>query len=252
MSTIPTAQALIGARLPELTFRFRAGPKWLDRTTSDLFGGKRVVAFALPGAFTPTCSSSHVPRFDELADEFAARGIDDLVVISVNDPFVMEAWEAEQGTTRVTYLPDGNGALTDALGMLVDKSDLAFGKRSWRYAMVVDDGVVEQAFVEQPGPGDPYAVSDADSVLAWLDEAAAPLDIVMIARDGCGYCARAKRMLDEAGLPFEEVASSPRRLRALSGRATTPLIFVNGRHIGGSDDLGVWLAHRAQGTGLAV
>lgn len=244
MTSIPTAADLTGTRLPELNFRFRAGSAWQDRTTADLFAGKRVVAFALPGAFTPTCSSSHVPRFDELADEFAARGIDDLIVISVNDPFVMDAWRTEQGTTRVTYLPDGNGELTDALGMLVDKSDLAFGKRSWRYAMVVNDGVIEQAFVEQPGPGDPYDVSDADSVLASLDSAATPLDIVLVGRDGCAFCVRAEGMLNEAGLPFESVRSSPRRLRALSGRTTTPQVFINGQHIGGSDDLGEWLANR--------
>ena len=245
MPKIASAADLVGTRLPDLTFRFREGAEWRDRTTADLFAGKQVVAFALPGAFTPTCSSSHVPRYDELADEFAARGIDDLIVIAVNDPFVMEAWEEDQGTSRVTYLPDGNGALTAALGMLVDKSDVAFGSRSWRYALVVNDGVIEQAHIEPNEPGDPFGASDADSVLKALDATASPTDIVIVGREGCVHCVRARRMLDEGNFPYAEIASSPRRLRALSGRSTTPQIFVNGAHIGGADDLGEWLAARA-------
>ncbi len=168
MSRIPAAADLVGTDLPDLTFRFREGMRWVDRTTADLFAGNRVVAFALPGAFTPTCSTKHVPRFDELASEFRDVGIDALIVVSVNDAFVMKAWEADQGTTEVTYLPDGNGALTEALGMLVDKRDLGFGMRSWRYAMVVDDGRVEAAFIEPDVPGDPFGVSDADTVLTAL------------------------------------------------------------------------------------
>jgi peroxiredoxin/glutaredoxin len=244
MPTLPSAADLVGTRLPELTFRFREGAAWRDRTTSELFGGKRVVAFGLPGAFTPTCSSAHVPRYDELADEFTARGVDSLMVISVNDPFVMEAWERDQGTSRVTYLPDGNGALTAALGLLVDKSNLAFGKRSWRYAMVVNDGVIERAFVEPDQAGDPFEVSDADSVLKALDADAAPVDVVLVGREGCSFCVSARSMLAEAGLSFEEIAASPRRLRALTGRTSTPQIFVNGRHIGGSEELAAWLIAR--------
>ncbi|MCO4772884.1 MAG: glutathione peroxidase [Deltaproteobacteria bacterium] len=243
--SIPTASDLEGTVLPALTFRFREGAAWVERTTADVFAGKRVVAFALPGAFTPTCSSSHVPRYDELADAFGAAGIDELVVISVNDPFVMEAWEKDQGTTRVTYLPDGNGELTGALGMLVDKGDLRFGSRSWRYAMVVDDGVVEKAFIEDDVPGDPFDVSDADTVLAWLSPTDAPLDVVLVGRDGCSHCVRAKGLLHDAGIAFEEIASSPRRLKALSGRTSTPQIWVGGDHIGGADELEVWLSARA-------
>lgn len=240
--SIPTTETLQGTRLPDMTFRFREGAAWVDRSTAEIFAGKRVVAFALPGAFTPTCSSSHVPRYDELADEFAAAGIDDVAVISVNDPFVMAAWEQDQGTTRVRYLADGNGELTSALGMLIDKSDVAFGGRSWRYAMVVNDGVVEKAFIEADVPGDPYEVSDADTVLAWLKPDAHPHDVVVVSRPSCGHCVRAKGLLSEAGIPFEEVQSSPRRLLALTGRSTTPQIFIDGDHIGGADELGEWLA----------
>jgi glutathione-dependent peroxiredoxin len=242
--SLPTAADLVGTSLPSLTFRFRDSARWIDRTTEDLFAGKRVVLFGLPGAFTPTCSSNHVPRYDELHADFAAAGVDELIVVSVNDPFVMEAWEKEQGTTHVTYLGDGNGELTEALGLLVDKSDLAFGKRSWRYAMVVNDGVIEQTFIEADVPGDPYQVSDADTVLAWLDASARPQDIAFIGREGCGHCVRARRMLDEAGLRYTEIPASPRLLRAFSGRGTTPQVFVDGQHIGGADELGEWLAAR--------
>lgn len=243
-----TASDLVGTRLPDLTFRFRQGSAWVDRTTAELFGGKRVVAFSLPGAFTPTCSSSHVPRYDELADDFAAAGVDELMVVSVNDPFVMEAWERDQGTTRVTYLPDGNGELTDALGMLVDKSDLRFGARSWRYAMVVQDGVIEQAFVEPVQPGDPFVASDADSVLAALEGSSSP-DIAVVGRPGCSHCVRAYAALDAAGLAYTKIAASPRRLRALTGRASTPQVFVDGRAVGGADELEIWLQERGSLAG---
>ncbi len=166
--SLPTEADLVGTRLPDLTFRLRERGRWASTSTAELFAGKRVVAFGLPGAFTPTCSTRHVPRFDELAPDFAAVGVDDLIVVSVNDAFVMQAWEQDQGTTRVTYLPDGNGDLSRALGLLVDKRDLGFGERSWRYAMVVADGVIERVFVEPDVPGDPFEVSDADSVLGAL------------------------------------------------------------------------------------
>jgi len=159
---------------------------------------------------------------------------------------VMEAWEKAQGTTRVRYLPDGNGELTSALGMIVDKHDLGFGKRSRRYAMVVEDGVVERAFVESEGPGDPFEVSDADSVLGALDPDATPVDVVLVGREGCPHCARARRMLEEVSLPWEEVRSSPRCLRALSGRSTSPQIFVDGLHVGGADDLADYLRGRQE------
>jgi len=127
-----------------------------------------VVVFSLPGAFTPTCSSSHVPRYEELHDELRARGVDDVLCVSVNDAFVMDAWREEQGARRVTFVPDGNGAFTAGMGMLVDKAALGFGQRSWRYSMLVRDGVIEKMFVEPEQPGDPFQVSDADTMLRYL------------------------------------------------------------------------------------
>ncbi|MBE9168205.1 peroxiredoxin [Pleurocapsales cyanobacterium LEGE 06147] len=168
-------------RVPNVVFKTRVrdesvpGPnpyRWQDRTTKEIFGDKRVVLFALPGAFTPTCSSSHLPRYEELYDEFKAQGIDEVICLSVNDAFVMFQWSKQQGAKNVFLLPDGNGEFTRKMGMLVDKSNLGFGMRSWRYAMVVDDGKIEKMFIEPDFddncPTDPFEVSDADTILAYL------------------------------------------------------------------------------------
>lgn len=169
-------------RVPNVVFKTRVrdesipGPnpfRWQDRTTQEIFGGKRVVLFALPGAFTPTCSSTHLPRYEELYDEIKAQGVDEIICLSVNDAFVMFQWGKQLGAQRVFLLPDGNGEFTRKMGMLVDKSNLGFGMRSWRYSMVVDDGKIEKIFIEPADsmdncPIDPFEVSDADTMLAYL------------------------------------------------------------------------------------
>jgi peroxiredoxin len=167
--------------VPEVTFKTRVrdesaeGPnpfRWEDKTTQDIFAGKKVIVFSLPGAFTPTCSSSHLPRYDELYEEFKAQGVDEIICVSVNDAFVMFKWGKELGNQNIFLLPDGNGEFTRKMGMLVDKSNLGFGMRSWRYSMLVNDCKVEKIFVE-PGfsdncESDPFEASDADTMLAYL------------------------------------------------------------------------------------
>lgn len=227
-----------GQAVPDVTFRTRVDGDWRDVSTKDLFGGKRVVVFSLPGAFTPTCSSAHVPRFNELAPAFKRHGIDDILCVSVNDAFVMDAWKQDQHADQVTFVPDGNGEFSRGMGLLVDKQDLGFGPRSWRYAMVVKDGVIEKMFVEPEKPGDPYEVSDADTVLKYVaPDAQPPKEIVVFSRPGCGHCARARKMLEEAALPYVDIEATPQVLLGVSGRRTTPQIFIDGRHIGGADDL---------------
>lgn len=230
-----------GSRVPHVTFKAREGHAWKSVTTADLFAGKRVVVFGLPGAFTPTCSASHVPRYEELHPKFKALGIADVLCVSVNDAFVMNAWQQAEGAPHLTFVPDGNGEFTSGMGLLVDKSAVGFGPRSWRYAMVVNDGVIEKLFLEEERPGDPYDVSDADTVLAWLGGKADP-DILLLTKPGCGHCAAAKDALAAAGLPYAELPTSPRVLRALPGGRTTPQVFVDGRHLGGADELVAWLA----------
>ncbi|MCB9526401.1 MAG: glutathione peroxidase [Myxococcales bacterium] len=213
-------------------------------TTAELFApGKTVVVFGLPGAFTPTCSTAHVPRYEELAGALKAQGVDEIVCISVNDAFVMDAWAKDQGVEQVRFLADGNGELSRGLGLLVDKSALGFGARAWRFSMLVRDGKVAELFPEPVKPGDPYEVSDADTMLKALGGDPQP-DIVLFTKPGCGHCARAKGMLKEAALSYEDIPASPRVLRALSATATTPRVFVDGELIGGADELAAWLSAR--------
>ena len=240
-----------GRRVPGVTFKARVNHEWVQKTTDEIFGGRNVVVFSLPGAFTPTCSSSHVPRFNELADTFRANGIDEIVCVSVNDAFVMNEWQKDQQADNITFLPDGNGEFTDAMGMLVDKSDLGFGRRSWRYSMLVRDGVVEKMFVEPEVPGDPYEVSDADTMLAYINpNAEKPADITVFTKTGCPFCARAKGMLADYGYAFEEIRLgrevTVRSVRAATGRDTVPQVLVNGEHVGDSEALAQWIKARHQ------
>ena len=233
-----------GQRVPEVTFKTRTPEgQWKDVKTSDIFAGKKVVLFSLPGAFTPTCSSAHVPRYNELLPELKARGVDSVVCVSVNDAFVMSEWAKDQHAEKITFIPDGNGEFSDKMGMLVDKSAIGFGKRSWRYSMLVEDGTIKKMFIEPDKEGDPFEVSDADTMLKYLDpNAKPPHDVLMFTKPGCSFCTKAKKLLADRGWAYEEVASSPRNLRAVSGKASTPQVFVDGTHIGGSEELEAFLA----------
>jgi len=201
-----------------------------------------VIVFSLPGAFTPTCSSSHLPRYNELAPVFKKYGVDDIVVVSVNDTFVMNAWKEDEKSENITFIPDGNGEFTEGMGMLVGKEDLGFGKRSWRYSMLVKNGVVEKMFVEPNEPGDPFKVSDADTMLKYLaPQHQIQESISIFTKPGCPYCTKAKQLLHDKGLSFEEIVlghdATIVSVRAVSGRTTVPQVFIGGKHIGGSDDL---------------
>jgi glutaredoxin-like protein len=243
-------------RVPDVTFRTRRNDEWVDVTTNDIFSGRTVVVFSLPGAFTPTCSSAHVPRFNELAGELHANGVDEIVCISVNDAFVMNEWARDQHADNITFIPDGNGEFTAAMGMLVDKRELGFGMRSWRYSMLVRDGSIEKMFVEPQVPGDPYEVSDADTMLDYINpRAGRPLDVVMFSKPGCRYCAAAKAALDSRGIAWEDIQVgsqvSPRAVRAATGSDTVPQVFINGEHIGDSEALQAWLDARERRASAA-
>lgn len=240
---------MTGQPIPQVTFRARANNDWLDLSSEELFSGKTVVVFALPGAFTPTCSSTHVPRYNELAPALRENGVDDIICISVNDGFIMEAWQQDQKAENVRFVPDGNGEFSEKMGLLVDKSDLGFGKRSWRYSMLVRDGVIEKMFVEPNKPGDPFEVSDADTMLNYLNpEAKEPEFVTIFSKPGCPHCARAKTALENAGLPYEAIELgdqiSSRSLRAVSGAGTWPQVFIGGQLVGSADQLEAYLANR--------
>jgi len=174
---------MIGRNIPEVTLKTRVRDEsvdgenpfsWLDVNTKDLFAGKRIAVFSLPGAFTPTCSNEQCPAYERLYDEFNARGVDEVYCISVNDAFVMYQWGKSLGLEKVKLLPDGSGDFTRRMGMLIKKNHLGFGDRSWRYSMVADDGVVS-AWFEEPGindegvDNDPYGESTPEKLLEWLD-----------------------------------------------------------------------------------
>ena len=152
-----------GEKIPAVTVKTE---DMQDVTTEQLFGGKKVVLFAVPGAFTPTCSEQHLPGFIEKASEIKAKGVDDIICLSVNDAFVMKAWGKDRGAEgKVTMIADGNADLSRALGLEFDGSGIGFGVRAQRFAAIVEDGVVTKLAVEQPIKFD---VSSADSILAAL------------------------------------------------------------------------------------
>jgi len=162
-------------QVPQVEFVFRENSEFVTRTTADLFDGKRVVIFSLPGAFTPTCSAYQLPGFEQKYEEFVQLGIDAIYCISVNDGFVMNAWAKDQGIEKVTLIPDGNAYFTRSMGQLVLKSNLGFGERSWRYAAVVDNGIIEKLF-EEPGRSDnaaddPYGETTPEAVLEYVKTA---------------------------------------------------------------------------------
>ena len=154
-----------GDRLPDvpLSVATADGPK--PTTSGEFFRGKRVALFAVPGAFTPTCSARHLPSYVDKAGELKGKGVDEIACISVNDPFVMSAWGKHDGSEDITMLADGNGAFAEAVGLSFDGSQFGMGKRSQRYSMIVNDGVVEQLNVEQPGE---YRASSAEYMLDQL------------------------------------------------------------------------------------
>jgi len=236
-----------GQAVPQVVFHTRKDNDWVDITTDQLFSGKTVIVFSLPGAFTPTCSSTHLPRYNELAPIFFDNGVDDIVCLSVNDTFVMNAWAADQQAENIHFLPDGNGEFTAAMDMLVDKRELGFGKRSWRYSMLVKDGVIDKMFIEPDLPGDPFQVSDADTMLDYIaPEVELPKRVTVLSKPGCPHCTRAKNALLDKGFRFEEIelgsqGISYSSLQAVSGRGTTPQVFIDGTLIGGADELEQWL-----------
>lgn len=230
--------------LVDVTFPVRVNGEWENLTTDDLFKNKRVIIFGLPGAFTPTCSSTHLPRYEELYETFKENGIDEIYCVSVNDTFVMNEWAKTQQVENVKMLPDGNTEFTDKIGMLVAKNDLGFGKRSWRYSMLIEDGVITKHFIEPEVEGDPFEVSDADTMLKFINsDALLPTSITIFTKAECPFCRDAKDLLKEKGLNFNEIIlPDATRQKVLSGitgtvKSTAPQIFISGSLVGGLEEL---------------
>ncbi len=171
-----------GYEVPQVEFIFRESGEFVTRKSSELFDNKRVVIFSLPGAFTPTCSAYQLPGFEENYGAFRDLGIDAIYCISVNDAFTMNAWSQDQDIRNVKLIPDGNAYFTRSMGQLVAKTNLGFGQRSWRYAAVVTDGIIERLF-EEPGKcdnadSDPYEVTTPENVLNYIRTSVLELEIV--------------------------------------------------------------------------
>jgi peroxiredoxin len=173
---------MLNRRVPEVTFKTRVRDeavggenpfRWQDVTSAEIFDGRRIVLFSLPGAFTPTCTTEQCPAYEAQYDAFREAGADEVYCLSVNDAFVMYQWGRHLGLRNLKLLPDGSGDFTRRMGMLVKKDHLGFGQRSWRYAAVIDDGVI-RAWFEEPGindegaDDDPYESSCPEAVLEWL------------------------------------------------------------------------------------
>jgi glutathione-dependent peroxiredoxin len=231
-----------GKKIPNVTFPIMQDGSWSSITSDQLFKNKKVIVFSLPGAFTPTCSSSHVPRYNELYNVFAENGVDDIICISVNDTFVMNAWKKDQKAENLYFLPDGNGTFTEKMGMLVDKIDLGFGRRSWRYAMIVNNGTIEKMFIEPEVEGDPFEVSDADTLLKYINPSAKlPKEVTIITKPGCPHCMNAKKILNNNNMSYEEIvlggSNTMTTLRAITSKSTVPQVYIDGKLIGGYDEL---------------
>lgn len=247
---LPTPESLEGKPVPSVTFKARPNDQWKDITSDELFKGKTVVLFALPGAFTPTCSSTHLPRYNELAPVFKQSGVDDIICVSVNDAFVMNEWKVGQDAENITFIPDGNGDFSSGLGMLVDKRSLGFGMRSWRYSMLVKDGIIDKAFIEPEKDGDPLEVSDAETMLSYISpNAQVPEPALIFAKAGCPHCARAKATLETNGVAFSEITQDQKVnssvLRAVSGQSTWPQVFIGGKLIGDADAVDAYFSSKA-------
>jgi peroxiredoxin/glutaredoxin len=225
--------------------------------STELFRGRHVILFALPGAFTPTCSTAHVPGYVARLEDFKKAGIDDIICLSVNDPYVMDAWQRSEKAKGVRFVADWRGEFTEAMGMSIDHHGAGLGTRSWRYSMLVNDGKIEKMFIEPDKPGDPFEVSDADTLFKYLrpnDHSEGPA--FMIAREGCPHCAKAKELLERHGIPYEAVyvgdAVSMQGVKAASGAATVPQVFMGGKLIGGADKLAAYLGQRGRREGQAA
>jgi len=241
--------SLEGQRVPDVELAQLTHGKVEKFRSQDLFKGKRIILFALPGAFTPTCSTAHVPGYVAQLTEFRDAGIDDIVCLSVNDPFVMEAWQESEKAQGVHFVADPFAEFTRAMGMDVDKGDTLLGTRSWRYSMLAEDGTIRKMFVEPDVPGDPFQVSDAETMLKYVSPGKKTLGpVMMLARHGCPHCRRAKGLLKERGIPFEALhlgdELTMQGVKAASGTATVPQVFIDGKLIGGADQLEQFLAGR--------
>lgn len=229
-----------GKQVPQVTLKSKQRSiNLLDISTEKIFSGKKVVFFALPGAFTPTCTMEQLPRYEQLSKPFKDNGIDEVVCLSVNDPFVMERWGIELNIKEVKLLSDGNCEFTKKMDAGIDLSGACLGMRSRRYSMYVENGVIQKMFLESGDSPTDMTVSDADTMYKYLfpKKDAIP-NITLIVLDGCPDCAKMRLLLESADIPFEQLRYGTdlkgSAMKALTGEKTFPQIFIDGKHISSS------------------
>jgi glutathione-dependent peroxiredoxin len=245
-----------GHTVPDVQLADMANGEVRAVNSAALLGHGRQVLFALPGAFTPTCSTAHVPGYVSLLNELKSADIDDVICLSVNDPYVMQAWQESEKAQGIHFVADPFAEFTTAMGMSVDHRESLLGTRSWRYSMLVEDGTIEKMFIEPEEGDDPFKVSDAETMLGYLRPGLRSLGpVLMLARHGCPYCQRAKALLAERGIRFDAVhlgdELTMQGVKAVSGGTTVPQVFVGGELIGGSDQLAAFLDHNRPGNTAA-
>lgn len=230
-------------KVPFVNFKVRENYKWVTKNSNDFFKHKRVILFALPGAFTPVCSTLHLPTYNELYDTFRSYGIDDVYCLAVNDGFVLEAWKSAEKASKITMIPDVDGEFSYKLGFLKNRNEMCLGNRSWRYSMVINDGIIEKMFIEPEGEGeDPYGISSAETMLKYLNpNAKFPDSVTIYTKHGCSICEEAKDILRKNSISFEELILndqfSLKTLRAISGSTELPQIFINGKKVKNTHEL---------------
>lgn len=240
-----------GQKIPAFEFFMFKGEDWISRTTEKLFGHSRVVVFAIPGAFSPICSTLHLPRYNELYETFRSYGIEEVYCLAVNDSFVLNAWKKAERADNIVMLPDPDGEFTKKLGFLVNRNEVCLGNRSWRYSMVINNGVIEKMFIEKGDKGkDPYGESSAENMLKYLNpDVELPPSITLFSKTSCRICAAIRALLEKHHLPFEELHLNEeytiKTAKALTGpMEELPVLFINGTKFSKIEELEAYLSTR--------
>jgi glutaredoxin-like protein len=242
MSMLYSTRNLEGKRVANVRLKTRTNNRWTELSTDDLFRNRSVIAFSLPAATTPAGASAHLARYRELAAAFRANGVDAITCLSADEAFVTSQSMPHAPADGIAVLFDAGGGFTAGMRFMEDNSSLDFRKRTWRYFMLVKDGVIAKMFIEPDKKGDSFGLSDADILLKYINpKVAAPEPVVIFTKPGCAQSARAKALLDSGGYLYDEISLGEqitmRTPRAIFGSGTWPQVFIGGRLIGGADQL---------------
>jgi len=242
LSRYPTSTRLKeGDSVPKVTWTVLRNNSIEEIHSEDIFSGRTVVVVGIPGAFTPICSSRHIPAYIRFANLFRKNGVDEILCVSVNDPYIMNEWTYKlQAAGKVTMIPDSTTEFTRGMGQLFSHEKL--GIRSWRYSMLVKDSIIQKLFQEDHVEGDPFERSDAETMLKYLNPTIElPPKVSFFGRPDCPHCARARAFLHRESIPFEEITLDKEvttwSLLAISGQDRTPACFVGGKFIGDENAL---------------